>query len=365
MNKNIGIGLIALGIIVVLGLGWWMIGKDADPAPTPPVTQVPTPTPTPTPTPVPPRPAGVPVVVTSQGVTSTDTTVVLTGSVSPNGSFTSYWYEYGSSASLGSKTTSQIIGSGFTAIPAPAFITGLVQDKLYYFRLNAQNQLGLVSGIQQSFKTTRGLPPPVGSAPRAVSLPASGISRVTANLIGEVTPNSAATQYWFEYGETANLGGITAFVSVGDGDAKVSVSDSISGLEPAATYYFRLNAQNQFGTVNGSILNFKTAGPAATAVPTVTTRLASNIATSTARISGVVNPNGLATVYWFEYGSNSLAETVLGNTTTQTTVGSGLSTVSVSADIAGLTTKTTYYYRLMAQNSLGLVRGDRASFKTK
>ncbi len=66
-----------------------------------------------------------PKVVTSPSTVTSDTTAIVTGSVVPNGTFTTYWYEYGTTASYGSKTTNQLIGSGYASIAAPGYITGL------------------------------------------------------------------------------------------------------------------------------------------------------------------------------------------------------------------------------------------------
>lgn len=257
MNKN-GTILGIIAVVLVLLIGWWLISKNASPLPEVNIF------PSTNTTQVPPRESSVPIVLTNQAAIPTDTTVVLTGNVTPNGAFTSYWYEYGTSPNLGNKTTSQMIGSGFAAIPAPAYISGLTKDTTYHFRLNAQNQFGTVAGAQYSFRTTQGVPPPVGSTPKATTLPESTITRTTVTLNGEVIPNKSTTQYWFEYGVTADLGNTTAFVSVGDGGAVVPVSVRLSDLNPSTTYYFRLNAQNRFGTVNGAIVNFKTSGPATT-----------------------------------------------------------------------------------------------------
>ncbi len=309
--------------------------------------------------------AGRPIAVTSSSVASTESTAIVSGRVTPNGAFTSYWYEYGNTANLGSKTVNQMIGSGYIGITAPAYITGLVKDTTYYFRLVAENQFGRVSGVQYSFKTTIGNPPPQGSAPSVHSSTAGGITRTTVNLNGEVTPNGASTQYWFEYGPTSSLGNTTSLQSVGDGTSRVNASVSLSGLDPATTYYFRLNAQNQFGTVNGSILNFTTNGPPAPMAPVVSTRSANNISSTTATLRGTVDPNGAETTYWFEYSTDSLLGSVLLNTTAQKSAGAGLNNVSVEADVTGLSHDTNYYFRVVAQNSLGLVRGERLTFRTQ
>ena len=258
-----------------------------------------------------------------------------------------------------------MIGSGYATTQVPSYITELTKNTTYYFRVAAENQYGTNKGTLYTFKTTEGTPPPVGSAPLSVTTSANGVSRTTANLNGEVTPNKVSTVYWFEYGKTANLGDTTAFVLAGDGSAKIPTSVSVSNLDPDTMYYFRINAQNQFGTVNGSILNFKTLGPPSATAPSATTRNAGDIKSSTATLNGAVNPRGVETTYWFEYSSDPLIGAVLVRTTPRVSLSAGSNQVSVGADVSGLSSSTTYYFRIVAENSLGTVRGDRGSFKTK
>ncbi|OGG51951.1 hypothetical protein A3C18_01775 [Candidatus Kaiserbacteria bacterium RIFCSPHIGHO2_02_FULL_54_11b] len=306
-----------------------------------------------------------PIAVTSSTVAPSDTTAVMNGTVRANGALTTYWYEYGTTSTMGNKTSTQNIGFGYSAIPAPGYITGLVKETTYYFRLVAENQHGRVSGTQYTFRTTLGNPPPVGSAPTTRTLAATSVARTTVNLNGEVTPNKAATQYWFEYGQSANLGNTTALQSAGSGSAKVSVPLSLSGLTPATTYHFRLNAQNQFGTVNGAILTFKTANPAAAATPSITTRSTTAISTSTAKVRGTVDPNGAETTYWIEYSTSSVLNLPLLKTTPRKSAGAGTSAIAIEEDLSALSPNTTYHFRIVAQNSAGTVRGDRDTFKTK
>lgn len=308
-----------------------------------------------------------PLVTTSASVVSSDTTAALTGTVIPNGTFTSYWYEYDVSSDIGNKvqSPSQTVGSGFASIPAPSYITGLVKNTTYYFRLVAFNRYGRTAGTQYSFRTTEGNPPPVGSIPTVKTLAGSGISRTTADVVGEVTPNMASTQYWFEFGQTTYLGNITSLESIGNGTVKVSASKSLSNLSPSTVYYYRINAQNQFGTVNGVILNFKTLGPPGAVAPVVTTRSATNLSSSTAIFRGTVNPNGAETTYWFEYSTDSLLGSALLRSTERKSVGTGSNTTSVETNVLGLSSKTNYYFRLVAQNNFGTFRGERMTFKTR
>ena len=67
--------------------------------------------------------------------------------------------------------------------------------------------------------------------------------------------------------------------------------------------------------------------------------LASGLTTAT--LIGNVNPQGLASTAYFEYGT----DTNYGSTTPAQTVGSGGDAVALSAAIAGLTPGTTYHYK--------------------
>lgn len=366
MNKTIAIIGVAV-VIIIGGLIFYNMGNTNPSSSNNTSTPITSTNNTGDATPVQTQKPGAPIVTTNVSAAPSDTTVAVTGTVIPNGDSTRYWYEYGISSGLNNKSVSpsQTVGSGFILISAPSYITGLSKDTTYYFRLVAENQYGKVAGTQYSFQTTHGNPPPVGSTPVIKTLEANGVSRIAANLNGEITSNKASTQYWFEYGKTKNLGNATTLVSVGDEAVKLPSPLLVSGLEPLTTYYFRLNAQNQFGTVNGTILNFKTLGPSAATAPTVSTRSANSVGTSTATLRGTVDPNDAETTYWFEYSTDSLLGSVLLLSTEHTSAGTNSNVVMVETDITGLSPKTNYYFRVVAQNSVSIVRGEHMTFKTQ
>ncbi len=233
------------------------------------------------------------------------------------------------------------------------------------FHLVAENQFGRFAGAQYSFQTTHGSPAPVGGVPISKTVAASGVTRTDAKLNGQVTSNKSETQYWFEYGTTANLGYTTAVVNVGDASVNLTVTAVLADLSPATTYYFRMNAQNQFGTVNGSILTFKTSGPPAATGPSVTTRTATSVSSSSATLRGTVNPNGAETTYWFEYSKDAAVDSPNMQTTPKIVTGASRTSISVNTDISNVASSTTYYFRIVAQNSEGTVRGERLSFTTR
>ncbi len=195
---------------------------------------------------------------TNASVAPTDTTSVVTGTVNPNGATTDYWYEYGITASLGKQSPTQTVGSGRTATLAPGYITGLTKSTTYYYRLVAQNQYGKSTGKTLTLRTSSSSIAPSGALPTAKTFPANSITKSAASLRGEVNPNKGTTQYWFEYGRTNKLGNTTAFVAIGNGDTSI-VATAEPKLNANTTYFFRINAQNEYGTVNGTIMSFKTA----------------------------------------------------------------------------------------------------------
>jgi hypothetical protein len=153
MNKNTGIvvGIIALAALVVI-IVVIVVNNHSTPATN--VIVTPSATTSTTQTTAPAAQPSTPVAMTNATASPTDTTAIVTGTVSPNGALTQYWFEYGTSSNLGNATSKQSIGSGYTVTSAPGYITGLVKDTTYYFRLDAQNQYGQVTGATYSFQTT-------------------------------------------------------------------------------------------------------------------------------------------------------------------------------------------------------------------
>ena len=94
------------------------------------------------------------------------------------------------------------------------------------------------------------------------------------------------------------------------------------------------------------------------AAPAAVTQPASGITASSATLNATVNPNGAATTYWFQYGTN----TSYGTVTATNTLASGTSVVPVANLVGGLLQGTVYHCQLVANNSLGTSMGGDASF---
>lgn len=361
MNKSfipIIISMVVVAVVAMTGYVVWnasnvpsQVGVQQNPNTTP--TQNPQPTPQP----------GKPIVQTNSNTAPYISTVVVTGTVNPNGAVTRYWYEYGETTTLGAKTSMYLVGSGYTTIYTPAYITGLRSNTDYYFRLGAENTFGTVIGATYAFRTNA-TPVPTGTAPTTTTNVATDVTRTSANIHGKINPKGSETTFWFEYGLTAELGAVTAFQSAGSGNASLPFSVSISNLQPVTKYYFRLNAQNQFGTINGEILNFTTKGPAAPSAPTVTTNSATAVTDSSAKLNGDVRANGAMTIYWFEYSTNASLSNALINSI-EVPLNDGTIAINISASINNLDDQTKYYFRVVAKNQYGTSRGNIESFTTK
>ncbi len=186
-----------------------------------------------------------PTVVTGAASGVTGKYAALGGAVTPNGSSTQYWFEYGTSPSYGSHTYMRRAGNGSSPETVAANLFGLTPGTVYHFRLDARNAAGTVDGSDGTFMTT------AASVPTVVTGAASGVTGKYAALGGAVTPNGSSTQYWFEYGTSPSYGSQTGTRRAGNGSSPVTVAANLFGLTPGTEYHFRLDARNAAGTVDG------------------------------------------------------------------------------------------------------------------
>ncbi len=94
--------------------------------------------------------------------------------------------------------------------------------------------------------------------------------------------------------------------------------------------------------------------------PTATTSPATNIGIVSATLKGTINPEGLATTYWFEYGTSE----AYGSKTAEKSLSPGLSNVVVEEPISGLEANKKYYFQVIAKNSAATVTGANKTFTT-
>ena len=148
---------------------------------------------------------------------------------------------------------------------------------------------------------------------------------------------------------------VTGYHNLNVGNA---LSRSVAGLSPSTTYYYRVRAFNGNGTSgNSNVVHATTLSP--TGPPAVMTNPATLIMSDSAKLNGAVDPHGLSTTVYFQYG-----RTISYGSRTPNQIKTGNSYQNVSANIAGLTAHTTYHFRIVATNTAGTRYGGDKTFTT-
>ncbi len=292
--------------------------------------------------------AGNPSVTTSAASAVGDTSATLNGSVNPNSIATQYAFQYGPTSSYGEETALTSAGSGASPVNVAAALSGLAPGGTYHFRIIAISSSGTSVGGDQSFSSTGTAPAP-SPGPSATTGSASAVGQAGASLSGTFNPNGQQTTYYFEYGPTINYGYETSPQTAAASTSSTPASATLSGLPAGTTYHFRLVALNPGGVTVGSDGSFTTTTP-----PAVTSAPGTDITNDAAVLNGSVNPESIATTYYFEYG----ASTSYGLQTPPQSAGSGSDPVGVNAEVTGLEPNTTYHFRLVATSAGGTTYGD-------
>ncbi|MFH0888518.1 MAG: hypothetical protein V1871_04850, partial [Planctomycetota bacterium] len=199
--------------------------------------------------------------------------------------------------------------------------------------------------------------PPVTTPPSVTTNPATDVTQTTATLNGTVNPNGVAISVCFQFGTSIAYGSTTASQDIGSGTIPITVTATITGLSPNLTYNFRIRVTQGNGSTaiiyNGTDQTFTTSLP-----PICATNPATNITSNSATLNGTVNPNGVATTAYFNYGLTT-SYTV---TTTSQAIGNGVVSLPVSATVSSLTLSAEYNFRVVGTNSFGTTYGNNRTF---
>jgi len=186
--------------------------------------------------------------------------------------------------------------------------------------------------------------------------PATLVASFSATLNGSLQLDGLTTSVYFQYGPTTNYG-LTTAPQNHSGNTYQNINANVSNLNANTVYHFRIVAHNTRGTSYGCDRTFTTLR--ATGAPVVITKPATNVASSSATLHGSLDPHGLPTNVYFQYGTT----TGYGhNTPMQSQIGDTYR--NINADISGLSAHTTYHFRIVATNSNGTRRGSDKTFTT-
>jgi hypothetical protein len=117
-------------------------------------------------------------------------TAVLTGSINPNGSDTSYYFQYGLTRAYGSQTAIADAGSGTKTVSVRLPISGLQPITVYHYRLVAVNSSGATTGGDEQLLTTK-VPLSLAILASPNPVPFGGVVTVQGTLSGTGNANRA------------------------------------------------------------------------------------------------------------------------------------------------------------------------------
>jgi len=288
----------------------------------------------------------------------------LRGEVDPYGvPKTEVWFEWGRTCQLGTETAHQSVLPVEELLPVEASIEGLRPNEGFCYRLEGNDENvrppELLVGNKTSFKTPLESPRIVG-APNVMFVKSASV-----DMFSELNPENTDTKYFFEYGTTlaGYCGGALRTKTLeSEVYGKIATTLEASGLQPATTYRYRLCAENAAGHASGEIGEGEfTTAPSP--VPVAVTGGYSAVGTTSATITGAVNPDGQSATYTFELGVYSGAATQYG-VVLSGPAGADTALTPESFVLSGLQAGTTYAYRISVKSGYGESVGAPVTFTT-
>ncbi|HMF41847.1 MAG TPA: hypothetical protein VKQ32_14315 [Polyangia bacterium] len=206
-----------------------------------------------------------PIVSTEAATAVTATTATVNGSANPNGTDTTGWFRYDTSMpaacndSFGTRAPASggtDLGTGTTAAPFMAALTGLEPNQTYYYCAIASNTGGAAFGNPMSFTTATAAP-----TVRTLAVVTETDGHKTLN--GAANPHGIVGAGWFLYG-TTDPGTCTASygmrvpatdIAIASGHTDAMYETTLGTLAPG-TYYYCAVASNSVGTTYGAVVSF-------------------------------------------------------------------------------------------------------------
>jgi hypothetical protein len=189
---------------------------------------------------------------------------------------------------------------------------------------------------------------PLEFASSSTGVPATNVTSTTANVSGTAEPEGTTVKSCrFEYGLSTSYTGSGPCLQPPPftGSGAVAVSEALVGLQPNATYHYRLVVATADGSSYGEDQTFQTNA----APPTLANASVSALTQTEATLNASIDPNNEETTYRFEFGETTGYGTVL--PAGGAIVGSGYGNVVVAQQLSGLRPGATYHFRVVTTNA--------------
>ncbi len=181
------------------------------------------------------------------------------------------------------------------------------------------------------------------AAPTVTTNAATSVATTSVALNGTVNANANSTTASFDYGTTISYGtNIAADQSPVTGTSNTAISKTISSLGTNTLYHYRAKGANSAGTTNGSDVTFTTLSNA----PTVGTGNSITSTGFTANWTAPTNDGSETYTFTVEVDDDNAFGSV---NATYSSISSG----TTSQAVTGLSSGTTYYFRVKAVNAGG------------
>jgi hypothetical protein len=226
--------------------------------------------------------------------------------------------------------------SGITTT-SQAVAYALASNTVYYWRVSSKNGSGF-GGWSQTWSFQTGVLPP--AAPPGTPSPSVGASNQSLAPTLSWSEPFGASSYALQVSTSSNFS--TLLVNLG---GLTKTSQSISGLAPSTTYFWRVSATNSSGSMGwAGVWSFKTGtAPPPPSQPSLT--FPGNNASS------VLTP---ITMSWTSTnGASSYTLQVSTNSSFSSTIFNQSGITATSQSVSGLSAGPVYYWRVGASNAGG------------
>ena len=138
-----------------------------------------------------------------------------------------------------------------------ATLSGLLAGTQYHYRVVATNADATTASPDATLQTTGTRVSPTGPLPAVSQAAAVGISAHAVQLNGAINPQGPTTQWYFEFGLTADYG-LQSTTQTMSGLGARPVNVHLNGLQSGSTYHYRLVAYSANGLYLGPDHTFNT-----------------------------------------------------------------------------------------------------------